>query len=232
MYKTQGNSVYLKTQSYINLKTLLLWRLGRDNWGTYNALLSRNSFPNFLLGAFGDSITSFGSTPAPLVMWCIQLIAGDSLSPTLSWHWKHHPSPFPAKIISEPIFHTSRELRSKVGAAPYPPIMFQFCLHTPFPHYPSNLEFHHIDLLPYLFNSVHWVPTMGERCCCCAKSLQLCPTLCYLWTVARQAPLSTGILQPNILEWVSIPSSKGSSLPWDWTRVSSVSYIGRWVLYH
>ena len=49
MYKTQGNSVHLKTQRYINLKTLLFWRLGRDKWGTYNALLSRNSFPNFLL---------------------------------------------------------------------------------------------------------------------------------------------------------------------------------------
>ena len=50
-----------------------------------------------------------------------------------------------------------------------------------------------IDLFPYFFNSVPWVPTMGQRCCC-AKSLQLCPTLCYLWTVACQAPLSTGIL--------------------------------------
>ena len=32
-------------------------------------------------------------------------------------------------------------------------------------------------------------------------------------TVARQAPLSMGILQVRILEWVAMPSSKGSSQP-------------------
>ena len=31
------------------------------------------------------------------------------------------------------------------------------------------------------------------------------------WTVALQAPLSVGILQARILEWVTIPSSRGSS---------------------
>ena len=34
------------------------------------------------------------------------------------------------------------------------------------------------------------------------------------WTVAHQAPLS-GILQATILEWVAMPSSRGSSQPWD-----------------
>ena len=34
-----------------------------------------------------------------------------------------------------------------------------------------------------------------------------------LWTVARQAPLSVGILQARILEWVAMPSSRGSSRP-------------------
>ena len=31
------------------------------------------------------------------------------------------------------------------------------------------------------------------------------------WTVAHQAPLSVGILQARILEWVAMPSSRGSS---------------------
>ena len=31
------------------------------------------------------------------------------------------------------------------------------------------------------------------------------------WTVARQAALSMGILQARILEWVVVPSSRGSS---------------------
>ena len=43
---------------------------------------------------------------------------------------------------------------------------------------------------------------------------QLCPTLrpqgLY---VARQAPLSMGILQARILEWIAMPSSRGSSQP-------------------
>ena len=33
------------------------------------------------------------------------------------------------------------------------------------------------------------------------------------WTVARQAPLSVGIIQARILEWVAMPSSRGSSQP-------------------
>ena len=32
-------------------------------------------------------------------------------------------------------------------------------------------------------------------------------------TVARQAPLSMGILQARTLEWVAMPSSRGSSQP-------------------
>ena len=36
-----------------------------------------------------------------------------------------------------------------------------------------------------------------------------------------------GILQARILEWVAVPSSRGSSRPRDGTRVSYVSYIGR-----
>ena len=35
------------------------------------------------------------------------------------------------------------------------------------------------------------------------------------WTVACQAPLSMGILQARILEWVVMPSSTGSSRPRD-----------------
>ena len=38
-----------------------------------------------------------------------------------------------------------------------------------------------------------------------------------------------GILQARMLEWVSVPFSRGSSWPRDWTQVSC---IGRRVLYH
>ena len=53
-----------------------------------------------------------------------------------------------------------------------------------------------------------------------------------LWTIARQAPLSMGILQARILEWVAMPSSRGSSQPRDWTHISYVSCIDSLILYH
>ena len=43
------------------------------------------------------------------------------------------------------------------------------------------------------------------------------------WTVARQAPLSTGILQARILEWVAMSSFRGSSQARDWTQVSHIA---------
>ena len=43
-----------------------------------------------------------------------------------------------------------------------------------------------------------------------------------LWTVVCQAPLSVGILQARILEWVAMPSSRGSSQPRDRTQVSAL----------
>ena len=46
-----------------------------------------------------------------------------------------------------------------------------------------------------------------------------------LWNVVRQAPLFTGILQARILEWVAMPSSRGSSPPRDRTCISYVSCI-------
>ena len=43
------------------------------------------------------------------------------------------------------------------------------------------------------------------------------------WTVACQAPLSMGILQEIILEWVAMPFSRGSSQPRDQTQVFHIT---------
>ena len=56
-----------------------------------------------------------------------------------------------------------------------------------------------------------------------------CPTLQTPWTVARQASSVCGIFQATVLEQVAIPSSRGSSRPWDWTPVPC---IVRWIFYH
>ena len=47
------------------------------------------------------------------------------------------------------------------------------------------------------------------------------------WTVTHQAPLTMVVLQARILEWVAVPSSRGSSQSRYQTRVSYASRIGR-----
>ena len=66
----------------------------------------------------------------------------------------------------------------------------------------------------------------------CTKFLQSCPTLCNPMDSGPPDSPVHGILQARILEWVAMPSSKGSSLPGDGTHVSYVFCVGRWVLYH
>ena len=76
---------------------------------------------------------------------------------------------------------------------------------------------------------------------CLSYTLCVCVCVCILscfscvqlfatpWTIAYQAALSMGILQARILEWVAMPSSRGSSWSKDQTWVSC---IGRQVPYH
>ena len=68
--------------------------------------------------------------------------------------------------------------------------------------------------------------------CLHAKSLQSFPTLCNPVDCSPPGFSLHGILQARILEWVAMPSSRGSSQPRDRTRVSYISCIGRRVLYH
>ena len=67
--------------------------------------------------------------------------------------------------------------------------------------------------------------------CMHAKSFQLCPTLCNLMDHSPAGSSVHGILQARILEWVAMPSSRGSFWPRDQTQVSYVSYTDRRVLY-
>ena len=64
-----------------------------------------------------------------------------------------------------------------------------------------------------------------------AKSFQSCPTLCNPMDYSPPGSNVHGILQARILEWVSMLSSRGSSLPRNRIHISYVSYIGRRVLY-
>ena len=68
--------------------------------------------------------------------------------------------------------------------------------------------------------------------CIHAKSLQWCPILCDPMDWSLPDLSVHGILQARILEWVPRLSSRGSSQPKDQTRISCVSCIGRWIVYH
>ena len=68
----------------------------------------------------------------------------------------------------------------------------------------------------FLFLSGSW-KLIILVCVCVCVCVYVCMPSCFssvqlfanLWTVARQAPLSMGILQTRILEWVAMPSSRG-----------------------
>ena len=61
------------------------------------------------------------------------------------------------------------------------------------------------------------------------KSLQLCPTLCNAMDCSSPDSSVHRILQTRILEWVAMPSSRGSSQLRDWTHISCT---GRQILSH
>ena len=63
-----------------------------------------------------------------------------------------------------------------------------------------------------------------------AKLLQSCRLCATLWTAAGQAPLFMGVSQARMLEWVAVPSSRGSSQPRDRTCCISYICIGRIVV--
>ena len=57
-----------------------------------------------------------------------------------------------------------------------------------------------------------------DKAAAAAKSLQSCLTLCDPMDNSPPGSSVHGILQARILEWVAVPSSRGSSQPRDWTR--------------
>ena len=84
--------------------------------------------------------------------------------------------------------------------------------HIPLPHYPAIQRF-----LPSLCAHM--------SACMHAKSLQSCLTLCSTMDCSPPGSPVHGVLQARILEWNAMLSSKGSSQPRHWTRISCGSYI-------
>ena len=80
---------------------------------------------------------------------------------------------------------------------------------------------------PWPSSFVRWM-----HACMRAQSLHSCPTLCNTMDSSPSGSSVRGTLRAKILEWVAIPSSRGSSQPRDQTQVSYVSCVGRWFLHH
>ena len=79
--------------------------------------------------------------------------------------------------------------------------------------------------LSFLACKFSWRLSSNPRDLCVCLVAQSCPALRdpIGRTAARQAPLSMEILQARILEWVAMPSSRGSSQPRDQTQVPCIA---------
>ena len=92
------------------------------------------------------------------------------------------------------------------------------CIHT---HIHTCM---YIYILFRFFSIVDYYKILNTAPCACmhALSFQSCPTLCN--PVSRSLPGSfvRGVFLARILEWVALPSSRGSSQPRDRTCISCV----------
>ena len=75
----------------------------------------------------------------------------------------------------------------------------------------------------------HYADSLKQRGiklpCIRVKLLQLCLTFCNPMDCSLPGSSVHGILQARILEWIAMPSSRGSSQPRDWTCISHVSAL-------
>ena len=94
------------------------------------------------------------------------------------------------------------------------------CLHTPFWPIPTQMS---LDLWAKK-ETVKYLKTYPSFACPRAKSLQPYLTLCNPMDCSPPGSSLHGILQARILEWVAMPSSRGSSRPRDQASVSYISH--------
>ena len=77
-----------------------------------------------------------------------------------------------------------------------------------------------------------WGSLTYIHCVCVYLVAQSCPTLCDPMDCRLSGSSVHGILQARNLEWVAVPSSRGSSQSRDQTCIFYVSCIGRQIVYH
>ena len=111
----------------------------------------------------------------------------------------------------------------------HPPLSFLLV-----PLFPSPIL--HLHLSESLDNLKKQTKKLQKSLFLCKEKLKLLshvPHFVTPWTVCSPPGSSVhGILQARILEWIAISSSRGSSPPRNQAHFSSVSCIGRQVVYH
>ena len=87
---------------------------------------------------------------------------------------------------------------------------------------------------PSKFSPAAWFNYLFLFLILLAVVVQSWPTLCDPVGCSHQAPLSMEILQARILEWVAMPSSRGSSQPRNQTQVSLIAggFFTVWATYY
>ena len=86
----------------------------------------------------------------------------------------------------------------------------------------SELEFWSEEAIGILFYPTIFFFSL-KFLCVYAQSLQSYPTLCNPVDCNLAASCVHGILQARILEWIAMPSPRGSSQPRDWIWVSCIA---------
>ena len=74
------------------------------------------------------------------------------------------------------------------------------------------------------------VPTQGEYVCIHTNSFELSLTLCDPMDCSLPGSSVYMIVLTRIVEWVAMPSSRGSSRPRDLTHISYISFTGRFFI--
>ena len=126
-----------------------------------------------------------------------------------------------------PAYHISQEVHQLLGKA------FPFCVHWSIMNaFSTELPCNSLILIQKTF-----LPKYSDSCLH-AKSLQLYPTLCGPMDCSQPRFSVQGLLQVRI-EWVAVPSSRGSSWPRNRTQVGSfplappgkpsLTYRGAWM---
>ena len=85
-----------------------------------------------------------------------------------------------------------------------------------------------VFLISFRKNKILVYSTGSHTLVCAVLSCFTCVQLFVtLWTIVRQAPLSTGLSRQEYWSGFAMPSSTGSSQPRDQTHVSCISYLVR-----